>query len=143
MPPTLPYGLLADAVLLLHFAVVVFVVGGLPLIVLGQGPGWAFVNTLAFRLAHLSAIGVVVAQAWLGQHCFLTHAESWLRHQAGEAGYASSFVQHWVHRVLFHEAPLWQFAVVYTVFGLLVLWAWWRYPPRRALRRRNESHSKA
>ena len=124
------YAALADAVLITHFAVVLFVVGGLPAIVIGNRVGWAWVNTRWFRFSHLLAIAVIVVQAWLGQYCALTVVESWLRERAGQAVYESSFVQHWVHRVLFYEAPLWLFAVIYTAFGLLVLWAWRRYPPR-------------
>lgn len=127
----LPYRLLADAVLLLHFGVVVFVVAGLAAIVFGNLRGWRWVNGLWFRLAHLGAIGVVIVQSWLGRLCPLTVLESWLREQAGGAAYDRSFVEHWVQRVLFHEAPFWVFTVAYSVFGLLVLAAWWRFPPRR------------
>ncbi|WP_306478478.1 DUF2784 domain-containing protein [Methyloversatilis sp.] len=127
----LPYRLLADAVLLLHFGVVVFVVAGLAAIVVGNLRGWRGVNGLWFRLAHLGAIGVVIVQSWLGRLCPLTVLESWLREQAGGAAYDRSFVEHWVQRVLFHEAPFWVFTVAYSVFGLLVLAAWWRFPPRR------------
>lgn len=127
----LPYRLLADAVLLLHFGVVVFVVAGLAAIVFGNLRGWRWVNGLWFRLAHLGAIGVVIVQSWLGRLCPLTVLESWLREQAGGAAYDRSFVEHWVQRVLFHEAPFWVFTVAYSAFGLLVLAAWWRFPPRR------------
>lgn len=127
----LPYRLLADAVLLLHFGVVVFVVAGLAAIVVGNLRGWRWVNGLWFRLAHLGAIGVVIVQSWLGRLCPLTVLESWLREQAGGAAYDRSFVEHWVQRVLFHEAPFWVFTVAYSAFGLLVLAAWWRFPPRR------------
>lgn len=127
----LPYRLLADAVLLLHFGVVVFVVAGLAAIVVGNLRRWRWVNGLWFRLAHLGAIGVVIVQSWLGRLCPLTVLESWLREQAGGAAYDRSFVEHWVQRVLFHEAPFWVFTVAYSVFGLLVLAAWWRFPPRR------------
>jgi hypothetical protein len=125
------YPFLADAVLLLHFAVVVFVVGGLAAVLVGNVRSWHWVNGLGFRIAHLLAIGVVVVQAWLGQRCPLTVLEVWLRERAGGTGYAESFIEHWVHRVLFYEAPFWVFSVIYTVFGLLVLAAWWRFPPRR------------
>ena len=135
MDPLLPYAALADAVLVVHFAVVLFVVGGLPAIVVGNQLGWQWVNTLWFRFSHLLAIAVVVGQAWLDQYCMLTVAESWLRERAGQAGYESSFIQHWVHQVLFYEAPLWQFAVAYTAFASLVLWAWFRYPPQARRRR--------
>ena len=72
----MPYRILADLVLLLHLAVVVFVVGGLAAVVLGHRQGWSWVRNLPFRLANLAAIGVVAAQAWLGQVCPLTTLES-------------------------------------------------------------------
>ncbi len=122
---------LADAVLLLLFAVVIFVVLGLPAIVVGNWRGWAWVNTPWLRVAHMVAIAVVALQAWLGQYCALTVLESSLRRQAGQASYESSFIEHWVQRLLYFEAPLWVFALAYTVFGGLVAWALWRFPPRR------------
>lgn len=126
----LPYQALADAVLLLHFGIVLFVVLGLPVIIIGNRAGWLWANSFWWRFAHLLAIVVVALQAWLGQYCPLTILESWLRVQAGEAGYSVSFIEHWVQSVLYYEAPLWVFALIYTVFGLAVVWAWWRYPPR-------------
>lgn len=131
MEPLLTYALLADAVLVLHFGVVVFVIGGLVCVVVGNTLHWRWVNRLWFRLAHLAAIGVVVAQSWLGQLCPLTTLESWLRRQSGQAGYRASFIEHWLQRVLFYEAPFWVFTLVYTVFGLLVIGAWWYFPPGR------------
>jgi hypothetical protein len=126
------YQILADAVLTLHAAVVLFVIGGLLLVVIGNHAGWGWVNAGWFRLMHLGAIAVVVAQAWLGVVCPLTTLESWLRAQAGESAYQSSFVQHWLHRLMFFEAPWWVFALAYSAFAVLVAAAWWCWPPRRA-----------
>ena len=44
--------------------------------------------------------------------------------------HGASFIQHWLERLIYFEAPLWAFAVLYTAFGLLIVWAWWRFPPR-------------
>ena len=128
------YRLLADAVLLFHFSVVVFVVGGLVLVLAGNMRHWRWVNSPLFRVAHLVAVGVVVVQAWVGELCPLTVLESWLREQAGEAPYSASFIEHWVQRVLYYEAPLWVFTLVYSVFGLLVAAAWWYFPPTKRAR---------
>jgi len=125
-----PYQLLADAVLLLHLGVVAFVILGLPAVLVGNKLGWSWVNDLWWRLAHMAAIGIVVLQAWLGQYCSLTVLESWLRVEAGQVGYERSFIEHWVQQVLYYEAPMWAFALIYTGFGLLVAWSWWRFPPR-------------
>ncbi|HXD05894.1 MAG TPA: DUF2784 family protein, partial [Burkholderiaceae bacterium] len=77
------YRFLADAVLVLHSCIVVFVVGGLVLVLAGNALHWRWVNALWFRLAHLAAIAVVAVQSWLGEVCPLTTLESWLRVQAG------------------------------------------------------------
>ena len=130
MPASLPYQLLADAVLVLHFAVVLFVVGGLLFIVAGNLLAWRWVNSLWFRVGHIAAIGLVVAESWLGIICPLTAAEAWLRIQAGSTLYRESFIEHWVQRLLFFEAPPWVFGAVYTLFGLLVVAAWWYFPPK-------------
>lgn len=129
LPVAWPYALLADAVLVLHACVVLFVVGGLVLVVLGNRRGWQWVNRLWFRVAHLAAIAVVVAESWLGLTCPLTTLEWWLRASAGQAPYETSFVAHWLQTLLFYEAPWWVFALAYSVFGALVAAAWWRFPP--------------
>jgi hypothetical protein len=130
------WALLADLVLLLHLAVVIFIIGGLAAIFIGnlKSTHWPWVNRLRFRVAHLVAIGIVVLQAWLGQVCPLTTLESWLRVQAGQGAYAQGFIQTWVHRLLFYSAPEWVFAVIYTAFGSLVLWTWFRFRPTRSIR---------
>ena len=125
------YQLLADAVLLLHFGVVLFVVGGLLVVLAGNWLRWQWVNAWWFRLAHLAAIAIVVVQAWLGQYCPLTTLESWLRVQAGGASYKSSFIEHWLQRLIYYEAPFWVFTAAYTGFAVLVALAWWLFPPRR------------
>ncbi|TVT57693.1 MAG: DUF2784 domain-containing protein [Azoarcus sp. PHD] len=118
----MPYNALADAALLLHFGVVLFVVLGLPALIIGNRAGWSWVNGFGVRLAHVLAIVVVALQAWLEQYCPLTILESWLRKQGGQSVHARSFIEHWVQCVLYYEAPLWVFATIYTGFGLLVVW---------------------
>lgn len=125
------YQVLADAVLVLHLAVVVFVVGGAVYIVAGNLRGWPLANALAFRVLHLLAIGVVALQAWLGAVCPLTTLENWLREQARASVYQGSFVAHWVQRLLFYEAPAWVCMLAYSLFGALVVWLWRRFPPDR------------
>ena len=54
----------ADALLILHVTVVLFIVAGLVLIIAGGLRGWPWVHNRWFRVAHVVAIGVVVVQAW-------------------------------------------------------------------------------
>ena len=125
-----PYQLLADLVLSLHVLVVVFVVGGLAFVIVGNLRGWRWVNALWFRLAHLGAIGVVVAEAWFGLVCPLTSLENWLRRNARTSAYDGSFIEYWLQRLLYYEAPSWVFTVGYSLFALAVAATWWAFPPR-------------
>jgi len=118
------YGLFADAILVVHFAFVVFVVVGFMLILLGLLVGWPWVHNRKFRIAHMAAIGVVVLQAWFGQLCPLTIWENELRHRAGQSGYTETFVEHWLHKILFYQAEPWVFTAIYTGFGVLVVLVW-------------------
>ena len=127
---TVPHQLLADAVLVIHAAVVLFNVGALVVIVVGNHWNWQWVNDWRFRILHLASIAYVVAEAWLGARCPLTTLEAWLRSRAGLPVYRESFIDHYLRRIMFYQAPEWVFTVAYTAFGLLVLLAWWRYPPR-------------
>ena len=130
LSPTAP-ALLADGVLVVHVCIAVFVVAGLAVIVLGNLAGWRWVNNLWFRLIHLVAISVVTVEAWLGLACPLTLLEMSLRAQAGATVYAGGFVEHWLSRVLYYEAPPWVFVLAYSAFGLLVFASWWYFPPAR------------
>lgn len=134
MPDRLTYQLLADAILTLHVGIVVFVIGGLVATVVGNLRRWHWVNRLGFRLAHLGAIGLVAVQAWLGAICPLTSLEMWLRSQAHVPGYAGSFIEHWLQRLLYYAAPGWVFTLAYTLFALAVIASWWKFPPVRARR---------
>lgn len=125
----LPYQVFADVVLTLHFALVAFVAGGLVLVIIGNLRWWRWVNGIGFRLAHLGAIVVVVAEAWLGIACPLTTLEGWLRTKARATPYHGSFVEHWVQQLLYYDAPSWVFVLGYSVFGLLVAATWLIFPP--------------
>ncbi|MCW4148183.1 DUF2784 domain-containing protein [Halomonas sp. 18H] len=126
--------LLADAILILHVLFVAFVVLGLLAIYAGYFLAWQWVRHRVFRIVHLCAIGYVVGQAWLGMVCPLTTWEMALRTEAGAATYAGSFIQYWLHSLLYYSAPDWVFGVVYSIFGGLVLASWWVVRPRKRVR---------
>jgi hypothetical protein len=72
----------------------------------------------------------IAAQAWLGQLCPLTVWEQNLRRLAGETVYRESFIEHWLSRLLYWEAPWWVFVAAYTGFAVLVAAAWRWVRPR-------------
>jgi hypothetical protein len=120
---------LADALLALHLGVVLFVVGLLPLVLAGGARGWRWVRRPGLRLTHLALIVFVAAQAWLGRLCPLTTWEQDLRRLAGQGSYRESFIEHWLSRLLYWDAPGWVFLAAYSAFAVLVAWAWWKVRP--------------
>ncbi len=124
------YSLVADAILVTHVLFVVFLVLGLILIFAGKFLSWQWVGNPWFRVTHLLGISVVVLQSWFGAICPLTIWEIDLRYKAGETIYEGSFITHWLHELLYYQAPSWVFAVCYTVFGGLVLSSWFFARPR-------------
>jgi len=130
------YRLLADLLLTMHVAFVVFVIAGLVLVLAGGLAGWRWVRHPGFRLAHLAAIAFVAVQAWLGRICPLTTWEMALRDRAGDATYAGSFIQFWLQRLLYYDAPAWVFTAAYTTFALLVAASWVLVRPRPVRRPR-------
>lgn len=119
--------LAADAILVLHFAFVLFVVGGLALIWIGHAEAWPWVRNFRFRMAHLAAIFFVAGEALLGVVCPLTLWEDALRGNATD----KSFIARWVHQMMFYNAPEWVFTALYLAFAAVVAATFWRIPPQR------------
>ena len=129
------YLVLADAILIVHAAVVLFNVVSLPLIWIGHFRRWRFVRNFYFRALHLGLMGVVALQALANEICPLTTWEYELRLKAGESAEAPpGFIAHWIQRVLYHDADPRVFTAAYVGFFVLVLaTAFWVKPdpPRR------------
>ena len=104
----MPYGLLADVVLLVHAGFVVFVVlGGLPVL---RWPRLAWL--------HLPAVAWGAGIEFAGAICPLTPLEIHLRSLAGQQGYAGGFVEHYVFALLYPEGLT---RNVQLALGLLVV----------------------
>jgi hypothetical protein len=85
------YQLLASVVAILHFAFIVFVIGGGLLLLLWPKLMWI----------HLPAAiwGVVIEM--MGWYCPLTGIENWLLRRAGRAGYSGGFVSHYIFALIY------------------------------------------
>ena len=126
---------LANAVLLAHVGVVLFIVAGLVLILVGGRFGWRCVRNFWFRVLHLCAIGYVVAESWLGIVCPLTDLEQWLRQRAGQPVHEGDFIAFWLGKLLFYQAEPWVFIAGYSAFAVLVLCSWLMVRPGPMSRR--------
>lgn len=125
------YSLAADVILVVHCGFIAFVLGGQACVVVGFFRNWRWVRNLIFRICHILAIGFVAAQAWANQLCPLTVWESTLRGAAGEQSYPRSFIEYWVGRLVYYDAPQWVFTIAYSLFGALVLASWiWVRPEK-------------
>jgi Protein of Unknown function (DUF2784) len=118
---------LADVLLVLHFAIAAFIVGGLILVWTGALLGWGWIRNPWFRYLHLAAIVFVAAEALIGMVCPLTLWEDLLRGGARP----DSFVGRWVRRLLYYEAPEWIFTAAYAAWAAATLVTLALVPPRR------------
>ena len=118
---------MADGILVVHFLIVVFIVGGLIAVWLGAALGWQWIANSWFRYAHLGAIVFVAGEALIGMACPLTVWEDALRGGAQP----ESFVGRWVQRLLFYRAPEWVFTAAYAAWALATLATLRLVPPRR------------
>lgn len=126
--------LLADLVLALHFALASFLALGLAAILVGGPLQWRRVRGRTFRIVHLAGLAIVAAEALIGMACPLTELESWLRRGAeGQGGeYSTSFIAHWLGRLLFYDFDERVFAAAYLAALGLTVWAWRKWPSRGA-----------
>ena len=102
------HGALADAVVVVHFAFVLFVLFG-GLLVLR----WRWVRWL-----HLPAAAWGALIEFAGWTCPLTPLEKWLRREGNLGGYEGGFVEHYILPVLYPQALT---RNVQLVLGLIVV----------------------
>lgn len=132
------YCILADVIVVLHFAFVAFVAGGMIAILAGIALRKAWARNFWFRVGHLAAIAVVVAESLCGVLCPLTEWEDRLREAGGGTAEPGSFIGRWIHAVLFVDVAPATLTWCYTLFGLAVLAAFVLAPPRWPSIRKNK-----
>jgi polyferredoxin len=119
--------MMADALLVVHFLIVAFIIGGLLLVLAGAALGWRWVRNPWFRYGHLAAIAFVAGEALLGIACPLTVWEDLLRGGIRP----ESFVGRWVRSLLYYQAPEWVFTSAYVVWAAATLLTLRLVPPTR------------
>ncbi len=87
------YLVLADAVLLLHFAFILFVVLGGLLVLWRRRLIWL----------HLPVVIWGALIEFAGWICPLTPMESWLREQGGAHGFSGGFINHYLGTLIYPE----------------------------------------
>jgi hypothetical protein len=115
------YSVLADLLLVLHFSIVLFLVGGLTCIWIGFFRNWMWVRNFNFRILHVLSMGFVVLESYFGWMCPLTTWENQLRLKASQPIYEDTFVSYWVHRIMFYQFSEQAFTIIYSIFFALML----------------------
>ena len=124
--------MLANIVAAAHLLIILFILLGVPLVYLGAALHWTWVRSRRWRMLHLGAIVFVAAESILGITCPLTTWEDTLRGQRTAAG----FIERWIDKLIFYDAPTWVFTMAYMAFAALVLVTWILVPPTRGRRAR-------
>ena len=125
------YMILADIIAIIHLGYVIFVILGFVLILVGIFLKWKWIRNLWFRMIHLGAIVGVALEALLGINCPLTVLEFELRYGISPSDRRVSFVGNIVDSILYYDAPMWLFAIIYTAFATLVAITFILAPPSR------------
>lgn len=112
---------LADAVLLLHLAFVLFVLFG----------GLLALRWRTILRVHLPAVFWGAFVEFSGWICPLTPLENWLREQGGGRGYTGDFLGHYLEALLYPDnlsrnTQLLYGAVAIVVNVAIYLWLWRR-----------------
>ncbi|MFC5302299.1 DUF2784 domain-containing protein [Azospira restricta] len=115
------YALLADLVVAIHFAFIVFAVAGGLLVLRWPWLAWVHVPAALWGAA-------VVACGWV---CPLTPLENWLRVAAGEAGYAGGFIERYLLPLIYPPGLTRELQMLLGLALLLLnaaiyLWLWRR-----------------
>lgn len=87
------YRVLADAVLVLHLAFILFVVMGGLLLLWRRWIAWL----------HLPAVAWGILIEFAGWICPLTPLENWLRLQGGDRGFSGGFINHYLASLIYPE----------------------------------------
>lgn len=107
------YRLLADATVVLHLAFILFVILGGLLVLRWRRLAWVHVP-VALWGAGIELIG------WV---CPLTYLENYFRAKAGQAGYGTGFIEHYLLPLIYPDLlfPGGFPRIGFTVIGIIVL----------------------
>ena len=121
------YRALADLVLVVHFAFVLFVIFGGVLALRWPRVAWI----------HLPIALYGVAVEFIGFVCPLTPLEVGFRQRGGQAGYAGGFIDHYITAAIYPNGLTRQTQFVLgtalVVLNIVIYGIWWK---RRAMTRR-------
>jgi hypothetical protein len=121
---------LANLVAALHLAYFLFVVGGFIGILAGARQGWKWIYNPWFRIAHLFAVLMILAEDVFRFPCALNVLETNLRTAPRNAVPEPSAVSGVLDVLLRHTIPGWFLDAMYWTLGMVLLLLLFLLPPR-------------
>ena len=119
--------LLADLVLLTHFAIAAFLAAGMLLIPIGAYWRWSWVRARRLRQIHAGLIVLITIEAIFHITCPLTILEALLRRTHAP----ESFWGDQISKILYWDLPLEFFAILYVCCVVWILYLWKSIPPMK------------
>ena len=111
----MPYKILADIVVLIHFLWILF-------LIFGAFPG---AGNKAIKIFHISGLIFAFVIQIFGWYCPLTHLEVWLRAKHDPSlAYAGSFIIHYLEGLIYIEISAW---LIFSLTLLLIGFNIWFY----------------
>ena len=110
---------LADVVVFLHLAWIIF-------LILGAWPG---ARRAWVKWTHLAALAFSVCLQVFGWVCPSTHLEIWLRHAGGASPYEGTFIGHYLQQIVY--APLPPNAIFLGTLVVVAVTLWIYFGPRQ------------
>jgi hypothetical protein len=105
------YHLIAQATMVVHFAVLIY-------IVFGGFVAWRWPRAI---WPHLLLAGWGFSTVMSGINCPLTYVENWARQRAGEQGLGTGFIDHYLEGVIYPERLT---GLIQVCAGAIVVISW-------------------
>ena len=111
----MPYKILADIIVLIHFLWILFLIFG----------AFAGIRNKAIKIIHISGLVFAFVIQIFGWYCPLTDLEVWLRSKHDPSlAYAGSFIIHYVEGLIYIEISPW---LIFALTLLLMVFNTWFY----------------
>ena len=119
----MPYKILADVVVLIHFLWILFLIFG----------AFAGIRNKTIKIIHISGLVFAFVIQIFGWYCPLTDLEVWLRSKHDPSlAYAGSFIIHYVEGVIYIEISPW---LIFALTLLLIGFNTWFYLGKKSRQR--------
>ena len=117
--------MIADIVLMFHFAIIFFITVGFFLIPIGYSFGWVWIQNSKLRICHCGMMIFVTFETILGITCPLTLIENSLR----GINVSTSFIFYWINQIIYWDFPNQFFIVLYCICLVWTFLMWKIFPP--------------